>query len=210
MNDRHRLKTDLLALGLLAVAVFVALSLFSHDPADPPAHAVYPARAEACNICGRAGAWVSHLMHSAFGIGAWFVLGIMAVVDVRLFSRRTEHDPLVRGFGWTLLAVVICIGCRAVLSQIGGGTALGGGGLVGAWGISLLEKYFSTAGTALLLLTGFVVGMLLTTDSFLFRALGFAIIATRQRVPSRQQHAHMATCCFHSWNRHSARFSIFG
>lgn len=177
MNDRHRLKTDLLALGLLAVAVFVALSLFSHDPADPPARAVYPARAEAFNICGRAGAWVAHLLHTAFGIGAWFVLGVMAVVDFRLFSRRTEHDPLIRGFGWTLLAVVVCIGCRAVFSQVGGGTALGSGGFVGTWGISLLEKYFSTAGTALLLLTGFVVGMLLTTDSFLFRALGFLITA---------------------------------
>src|SRR5258708_34842307 len=148
MNDRHRLKTDLLALGLLALAVFVALSLFSVDPAYPPAHAVYPARAEAFNICGRAGAWVSHLLHMAFGIGAWFVLGVMAVVDFRLFSRRTEHDPLIRGFGWTLLAVVICIGCRAIFSQIGGGTALGSGGIVGVWGISLLEKYFSTAGNA--------------------------------------------------------------
>jgi len=40
MIDRYRLKTDLLALGLLAATVFVALSLASHDPADPPA--VYP------------------------------------------------------------------------------------------------------------------------------------------------------------------------
>src|SRR5258708_16257081 len=139
MNDRHRLKTDLLALGLLALAVFVALSLFSVDPAYPPAHAVYPARAEAFNICGRAGAWVSHLMHSAFGIGAWFVLGIMAVVDVRLFSRRTEHDPLVRGFGWTLLAVVICIGCRAVLIPIRGGTPLGARRPPGPSAITLLH-----------------------------------------------------------------------
>jgi S-DNA-T family DNA segregation ATPase FtsK/SpoIIIE len=101
----------------------------------------------------------------------------MAVVDVRLFSRRTEHDPLIRGFGWLLLTVVICVGCRAIFSQTGGGTPLGSGGFVGALGIGLLEKYFSTAGTALLLLTGFVVGMLLTTDAFLFRALGFLITA---------------------------------
>ena len=99
MNDRHRLKTDLLALGLLAATVFVALSLFSHDPGDPPAATVYPARTAPLNTCGTLGAFVSHVLHSAFGVGAWFVLVVMVVVDVRLFSRKTEHDPLVRGFG---------------------------------------------------------------------------------------------------------------
>ncbi len=177
MNDRHRLKTDLAALGLLAATVFVALSLFSHDPGDPPAATVYPARTVPLNTCGTLGAFVSHALHSAFGVGAWFVLVVMAVVDVRLFSRKTEHDPFVRGFGWGLLLLVICIGSRSVLANTGGGTILGSGGLVGAHGHGLLHEHFSTAGVALLLLTGFVVGMLLTTDTFLFRAVGFAVSA---------------------------------
>ncbi|HLJ10363.1 MAG TPA: DNA translocase FtsK 4TM domain-containing protein, partial [Planctomycetaceae bacterium] len=114
MNDRHRLKTDLLALCLLAAAVFVALSLLSHDPADPPAAAVYPVPSQNANTCGPAGAWIAHHLRTAFGVGAWFVLVAMAVIDARLFSRRTEHDPLVRGLGWALLLAAICIGCRAV------------------------------------------------------------------------------------------------
>lgn len=177
MNDRHRLKTDLLALCLLAATVFVALSLFSHDPADPPAATVYPARTSPINTCGILGAVVSHLLCTAFGVGAWFVLVVMAVVDVRLFSRKTEHDPLVRGFGWGLLLLVVCIGGRAALAHTSGGTILGSGGLVGAFGLGLLQEHFSTAGTALLMLTGFVVGMLLTTDTFLFRAIGYAVAA---------------------------------
>ncbi|MBI3866734.1 MAG: DNA translocase FtsK 4TM domain-containing protein, partial [Planctomycetia bacterium] len=176
MHDRHRLKTDLLAIGLLAATVFVALSLFSHDPGDPPATTVYPARAEVLNTCGRAGAWVSHLLHTAFGAGAWFVLVVMAVVDVRLFSRKTEHDPFIRGFGWGLLLLTACIACRA-LFNFSGGAIQGSGGLAGAWGLALLQEHFSTAGTVLLVLTGLVVGMLLTTDLFLFRALGHAMAA---------------------------------
>lgn len=176
MHDRHRLKTDLLALGLLAATVFVALSLFSHDPADPPAATVYPARTEVLNTCGRVGAWASHLLHTAFGAGAWFVLVVMAVVDIRLFSRKTEHDPFIRGFGWGLLLLVACIGCRA-LFNFSGGAIHGSGGLAGAWGLALLQEHFSTAGTVLLVLTGLVVGMLLTTDTFLFRALGYAMAA---------------------------------
>jgi S-DNA-T family DNA segregation ATPase FtsK/SpoIIIE len=174
MIDRSRLKTDLLALGLLAATVFVALSLVSHDPADPPAATVYPARTEVLNTCGRMGAWAAHLLHTAFGAGAWFVLFAMAVVDVRLFSRKTEHDPLVRGFGWSLLLLTICVAFRAVLAQASGGAIGGSGGLIGAFGLGLLEQYFSAAGIALLLLTGFVVGMLLTTDMLLLRAAGFA------------------------------------
>jgi S-DNA-T family DNA segregation ATPase FtsK/SpoIIIE len=177
MIDRSRLKTDLLALGLLAATVFVALSLVSHDPADPPAATVYPARTATLNTCGAAGAWITHLLHTAFGAGAWFVLLAMAVVDVRLFSRKTEHDPLVRGIGWGLLLFVVCIGCRAIFARAAGGTIVGSGGLLGAFGLTMLEQYFSSAGIALLLLTGLVVGMLLTTDTLLFRAVGIAFTA---------------------------------
>ena len=41
----------------------------------------------------------------------------------------------------------------------------------------MLQEHFSTAGTVLLLVTGLVVGLLLTTDTFLFRALGYAMTA---------------------------------
>src|SRR5204863_7085611 len=123
------------------------------------------------------GAYLSHALCTAFGVGAWFVLVVMAVVDVRLFSRKTEHDPVVRGLGWGLLLLVVCIGGRAVMSDAGGGTILGSGGLLGAHGHGLLHEHFSTAGVALLLLTGFVVGMLLTTDTLLFRAIGYSVAA---------------------------------
>src|SRR5262245_47752007 len=162
MIDRSRLKTDLFALALLAATLFVAISLASYDPADPPAATVYPPRTRTYNTCGPAGAWTAHLLRLSFGSGAWFVLLGMGVVDVRLFSRKTEHDPLVRGTGWILLLATFCIGCRAVLPRASGGTMVGSGGLIGAWGLGLLEQDFSGHGVALVLLTGFVVGMLLT------------------------------------------------
>jgi S-DNA-T family DNA segregation ATPase FtsK/SpoIIIE len=177
MLDRSRLKTDLLALALLALTVFVSLSLFSYDPADPPAATVYPPRTETFNTCGRPGAWTAHLLRLAFGSGTWFVLVGMLVVDVRLFSRKTEHDPLVRGFGWGLLLVTFCIACRAVLPRASSGPMVGSGGLIGAWGWGLLEHHFTRGGTLLLLLTGVVVGMVLTTDFMLFRWVGLAIFA---------------------------------
>ena len=36
MFEKRNLKCDLLALALLALAVFLSAALFSYDPADPP------------------------------------------------------------------------------------------------------------------------------------------------------------------------------
>jgi S-DNA-T family DNA segregation ATPase FtsK/SpoIIIE len=174
MQDSQRLKTDLLALGLLAATVIVAVSLLSHDPADPPAAAIYPPRTEVLNTLGRLGAWISYQMHARFGVGAWLVLIMMAFVDVRLFSRKTEHDPVVRGIGWLLLLVSGCISCHGIFDA-SGGSIYGSGGLVGACGLALLREHFTLGGTVLLLGTGLVTGLLLTTDTFLFHAVGYAM-----------------------------------
>ncbi len=57
MLEHRNLKMDLLALGLLAAVVFLAASLLSYDPADPPSKLVFPERAEVLNACGRSGRW---------------------------------------------------------------------------------------------------------------------------------------------------------
>jgi DNA segregation ATPase FtsK/SpoIIIE, S-DNA-T family len=176
MLVRQRLKTDLMALGLLAVTVFVALSLMSWDPADRPATEVYPPRAQTLNTCGLVGALIAHGLHTTFGMGAWFVVFSLAVIDVRLFARKSYQDPFVRGFGWSLLLATVCIGLRLAVPGWGGVTVIGSGGFIGAWGLSLLEQHFSIGGTTLLVLTGLVVGILLTTDTLVMRLMGYAVV----------------------------------
>src|SRR3990170_2230009 len=56
MLEKRDLKVDLLALGLLALTVFLAASLLSYDRADPPAKLVYPQHTEPTNVCGPYGA----------------------------------------------------------------------------------------------------------------------------------------------------------
>ena len=74
MLEQRDLKKDLLALGLLALAVFLAASLLSYDPADPPSKLVYPERPEVLNACGRSGAFVSRCLFTALGLGAYYLL----------------------------------------------------------------------------------------------------------------------------------------
>ena len=55
MLENRNLKRDLLALALLAAVIFLAASLFSYDPADPPAKLVYPPHSQPANVCGYLG-----------------------------------------------------------------------------------------------------------------------------------------------------------
>ena len=92
MLEQRDLKKDLLALGLLALAVFLAAALLSYDPGDPPSKLVYPERAEVLNVCGRSGAFVSRYLFSALGLGAYYLVFSLGVLDAMLLVRR-PLDP---------------------------------------------------------------------------------------------------------------------
>ena len=173
--NRQRLQTDLLALVLLAATVFVGLSLLSYDSADPPARVAYPDRIVAANWAGSAGAWVAHQLRSGFGLGAWFLFATMVVLDARWMTRRTFADPMFRTFGWLLGFVSLCVTMQALIPAWTRGPIVGSGGYLGAWGLDLCHQHLSSGGTAVLLLTSAIAGLLLATDLTLVRLTGFVL-----------------------------------
>ena len=102
MLENRNLKLDLLALGLLAVVIFLAAALFSYDPADPPTTLVFPAHAQAANVCGHWGALASRLLFEAFGLGAYYLLLSLAVFDAVLLTRRESQPAVAAADGWLL------------------------------------------------------------------------------------------------------------
>lgn len=169
MVDYRRLQTDLIALALLAATVFVGLSLISYDPADPPAHRVFPIRPVALNLCGTAGAILAHSLRTAFGLGVYFLLVALIALDIRLFSRHAGAEPYAQPFGCVLLLTAFCSTIQMIDPGLGNGPVVGSGGYLGAWGVALLENQFSTGGLLILLTSMLVAGLLLTTDLFVFR-----------------------------------------
>ena len=165
MIDIQRFKTDIIALGLLAVTVFLGLSLFSYDPADPPAQLVYPVRDVAQNLCGTTGAHTAHLLRSGFGVGAWGIFLALIVIDMRMFSRQQAVGVFVELFGLTLILTSTCIATQMMLGANGTTPLIGSGGYIGALGFSLLESKFSVAGSIILLISMFFAGLLLTADT---------------------------------------------
>lgn len=164
MVETGRLRTDLFALAVLALAVFLGLSLVSFDPADPPAHAIYPLHTQVANLCGEIGAWLSHELFARFGHGAYFVLLSLIVFDLRLFSRENMADPLVRLCGAGMLLVAVCVTLQLLPMPLPQASLVGSGGEVGAWGTILLDRHFSKVGTLVLVGSFGLAGLLLTGE----------------------------------------------
>ncbi|WP_437186616.1 DNA translocase FtsK [Planctomicrobium sp. SH668] len=169
MIDYQRLKTDLLALGLLAMTVFTALALFSYDASDPPSTLVYPVRAVPLNLCGPTGALISHILFTTFGLGAWFVLGSVVLIDMGLFSRNPIRDPLIRFIGVAAMLIAVCLLLQILFPHFPSSPLIGSGGYIGAWGKVLLTDNFSTVGSVVIVGTFFVVGLMLATETFFMK-----------------------------------------
>ncbi len=169
MIDYQRLKNDLLALGLFAATLFVALALFSYDSADPPSTSVYPARTYVTNLCGPTGAFIAHLLVNAFGLGAWFFLVSLFCIDMGLFSRKQLADPVVRIIGALTMLISLCLLLHLTVPNLPNSPLIGSGGYLGAWGRVLLMENFSIVGSIVIIATLFCVGMILATETLFFR-----------------------------------------
>jgi S-DNA-T family DNA segregation ATPase FtsK/SpoIIIE len=171
MIDYRRLITDLLALGLLAACVFVALCLHSYDPADPPTTSVYPAHTEPVNLCGPVGAQLAHALRTSFGVGAWLLLAVMLLVDLQLFSRRGLTEPGLRGTGWLFVIIAGCAALQTFVPGLGDGPVIGSGGYIGVYGRTLLDQHFSIGGSLIFMTTLLAAGILMAGETWMFRLL---------------------------------------
>lgn len=175
MLQNRNAKIDLAALGLLAVAVFLGASLLSYSPADPPSKLVYPERTSTLNLCGRSGALVSSLLLSALGVGAYYLVVSLVVLDAALLARHQPTGPIVRLVGW--LGSLVGLSALAAMAWPGAwpGPVIGPGGYLGAAVRGLLERNFAAAGSYIILASLVLGGLVLCTDALVLRALAWLL-----------------------------------
>ena len=152
---------------LLAVAVYILITLFSHDLADPSwSHKGFSEQTK--NVGGVAGAWFSDVLFYLFG---WFayLLPVLMIYGAVLFYRQQLTEELwdkkrivlkVTGFVLTLLG-----GCSFVQLQSMGATSLpqGAGGILGESISTMLVMPFSEVGASLFLIALFLAGVTIFT-----------------------------------------------
>ena len=175
MLEKRNLKLDLFALALLALTIFLAASLLSYPPADPPSKLVSPVRTETLNVCGQWGALVSRGLFTTFGLGAYYLLVSLTALDVVLLSRRGVTQPVLRAAGWFIsLAGVSTLAAMAV-PQLSPGPVIGSGGYLGAAGRGLLQMNFAAFGAYVLAISMILGGLLLCTDYLLIHVFAWAV-----------------------------------
>ncbi|MDA0284419.1 MAG: DNA translocase FtsK 4TM domain-containing protein [Planctomycetota bacterium] len=176
MWDLHRIKSDLIALTLFAVTLFVGLSMLSFDPGDPPARLVHPVRELPLNLCGELGAQLAYNLRAAFGIGAWFVVLALAVFDFRLLSRGPDKAVRQKAVGALLMLGSLCVMLQLLAPDLASGQIVGSGGYLGAWGVAAFENHFATTGLLILLSSSFLSGLVLVADTgIVMRAMCFLL-----------------------------------
>lgn len=191
MLQNRRLVSDLLALALLVLVVFLACALATYDPADPlsqlpppldrlyqPDVLVYPVADHVSNACGRWGAVAADLLLTGLGIGAYYLVFSLAVLDYLLLRRFAIDTPWIRGLGWIATLVGITTIVSILLPAVSVGPVIGPGGYLGALGMGLLHMHFATAGSLILASSLVAGGMLLCTDYVLLRMMLGLVSAT--------------------------------
>ena len=162
MFDYERFRNDVLALGLLALVVFVGLSFLSYDPADPPSDLVFPSRQTPINICGSTGATIAFYGKQVLGTGAWMALAALIAWDIALFSREIPKRNWLAIAGTALLVVCSCASLQLIAPEFSSDSTYGSGGVLGAWCGVGLSSAFSGPGVAILLTCGVLSGWMLS------------------------------------------------
>ena len=185
MFETRNLKLDLFALGLLALVIFLGFSLFTYRPADPveelvqplnqfytPDQLVYPSNDQPQNACGRLGAMCADLLFTGVGVGAFYLVFSLAVVDVLLLIRRRIDGPVLRGIGWVGSFLGVITIASMIVPTASPGPVIGSGGYVGTLLAAVLTSHFALVGGVLIAMSVTLGGMMLCTDYLLLRVTG--------------------------------------
>lgn len=175
MLEQRNPRLDFLALGLLAAVAFLGAAVLSYDPADPPSTLVWPERTQIANLCGRSGAVVSATLFAGLGVGAYYLLASLVILDGLLLARRQVHSPWLRLVGWLFSLVGVCTLAGMAYPGSSPGSVIGAGGYLGASGKGVLQAYFAAAGSYIVVASLIVGGLLLSTDYAIVKVLAWLI-----------------------------------
>ncbi|MFP4276333.1 MAG: DNA translocase FtsK [Wenzhouxiangella sp.] len=147
---------------ILVVALYLLLSLASHDPLDP-GWSRAAAEADIRNLGGRLGAWLADLFLFLFGYMAYAAPVLILVLGLRLLRERTEPAGLVE---WSVRAggmvLMVVTGCVLLALQTRGSLPQAGGAL-GDMLAEPLTSVLGLTGSVLIHLALFLAGTTLLT-----------------------------------------------
>ena len=209
MSSSGLIRNDIVAVGLLALIVFLIASVGTYTPADPVAsesgwlsqiyqadQVVYPQNESFSNACGRIGAWTSELLLSVLGVGAYFfIIGLIAL-EISVFRKEPVASPWVKTVGWVVTLFCLCSLASMLLPSGMVTPVIGPGGYLGALGRGLVASQVGVVGSLILFGALALTGMMMWTEYLVFRAGRFifapAMVAATTALPFGMVHQFMS------------------
>jgi DNA segregation ATPase FtsK/SpoIIIE, S-DNA-T family len=165
--------------------VFLLISVGSFHYTDWPSHSIYP-YGPVQNLCGSVGACIAYSTFVTIGQGAFPVMFFSGVCLVLLMCKSRIGDWWMRTVGLLLLTVAFAAAVHHFKPGSYDTFPEGRGGIIGIGTATVLQHYFSTVGTRLILLTTALVGLLLTADDLVLRTPGVvssAFVVVKDKAP---------------------------
>ncbi len=147
------------------VGAFLAVSIASFDPADPPSDAVYPPNDPVRNWCSGVGAHLAYYVLSAIGDAAYPLLLFLMTGALLWISNTTLEDKVFRIIG--AASLVLSVSVASTMIAVEARLPEGNGGALGLAVWMYLEPHFGVLGVALLIIPVALIGLVLLTDTWL-------------------------------------------
>ncbi len=195
---RNTRLNEIIAIGMIALALLLGLCLASYNPNDPSWNAAGETATH--NWIGAVGANVATVLFQAIGLAAYLLPLLLLATAWRRFRSRRIKAPLSRAAG--LLLLLLSASALLTLARIRPfiDASFNAGGLAGAVIASGLAGWLNTIGATILLAAIAATGILLATNfSFaqFYERIAFALanrFAALRSLPER----------FRAW-RHARR-----
>ena len=190
-DEQRKIEFDVEAIILSAFCVFLWFCLLSYDPADdvsaasspfgglfPIDHAVFPLNSEITNWCGWIGAVTAHLLIQALGAAAYLVAVGLTVLAVWMFRVQSNYVRISRQIGWVLIVVATTTVLTFLKIPTPVSPVIGSGGYLGAMTSTWLHEHFALLGSCILTAAVLFAGLLLSTDYYVVRVLGWMVMGS--------------------------------
>ena len=175
------------SMALVFAALFIFLSLVTFSDRDlTQTH--WPPAGRFENVCGRAGAVLSHWLMVNFGYAAYVAAALAVGFAIRCLMKRDLIDAWMGVFG----GLVMLVSASAAVQLVGPETEHmpGSGGIVGIAVSDALVQYFGATGSWLITVLLFSLGgLLLSADELAVWAARKAAVQARRWLDARRARA---------------------
>jgi len=163
------------ALQCLAVAGLLVLfcSCLSFNIGDWPSKFVYPHNRPTANWCGPIGALFANYLLYYVGPGIFVVLVSGLYFAIAKIADAEADQPILRCAGLVLVTTAASTTFYCFTPHGIYGFPMGSGGVLGVAAAQFLRSHFASLGTAILLGTTWVVGMILLADQIVTVVFGW-------------------------------------